>query len=156
MWSPRNILGMAGLLALMVFAFYFQHVRDKAQKYDGAVAELARERGVHAAWKVQQRKVNEASGQYQTELRQLRADIGSRPAPVIRVCPQPAVITATTAPAAAAGPGTAAAPIGGVPAGAGVPVSEGIDIGPGLKQLLTRSEQLGAQLRAIPALHEGE
>lgn len=158
MWNPiRPYLGIAAAAALIGFAFYFQYIRDKAQKFDAVTAQLAQERGQFAAWKVQQRKRDDASTGYQNELAQLRGALASKPAPVIRVCapatgnPQAPAASASTVVAGLAA-GTAAT--GSIPAGAGLSEPAGADIGPAVRDLLTRSEQLSAQLRAI--LHQGE
>jgi hypothetical protein len=157
MWTPRNIFGVAGLAAIVAFSFYFQHVRDKAQRYDDTVALLNSERETFRAWQAGQESKDNASREHQTELAQLRADLRNLPAPVIRVCPPISSAASATAPRIeATGPGPAAgtAAAGSIQPGAAVSEPAGADIGPYLQQLFKRSDELSAQLRAI--LHQGE
>lgn len=151
----KDIAGVVGLVAIMAFAFYFQNVRDRAEKYDDAViardAILQQFNDYKTARDRADAERAAASAGYQGELAALRREFGNMPAPAVRVCP-PAPSAATRAAEVPAAGSDASAPAGGsVSAGVELPSAQDPDIGPILAGVLGRCDELSAQLRAILA-----
>lgn len=139
----KGVLGIAAILALVVFAGFVQHWRDKARRLDLVQQEFT-------DYKALQARSNAASQGFQDELQKLRADVLRRPTPVVRLCPQSPAPVATIA----SGPAEAAPAAGLVQGSAGLPATQGADIGPGIAALLDRADEISAQLRAILTLEQ--
>jgi hypothetical protein len=153
--TPRAIAAAVSVSALVAFAFYFDHVRDKASKYDAARESLAHERQLFQDYKAgieaDRAARDAAEGSYIEELTLLRADINTRPVPVVRVCQPPVdrVVPAGESVTAVAGGGAAAA--GPLPAGAVEDSGRSRDIGPALFRLADDADELSARTRAALA-----
>ncbi len=153
LFSVRNIAGMIAVLGLILFSIYFQSLRDKAEKYGIARDALKSERANFAAYKTgieaEQQARKFAAESYHAELAALRAEIHSRPVPVVRLCPPAAGNTAVPASQNATGrAGAGTAPAGLVPSGTESDSAGSRDIGPELYRLADTADELSARTRA--------
>jgi hypothetical protein len=149
----RAFLYVCALVLIVAACVWFNHVFDKAARYDKKAAELTVARDSFREYvrleKVSDAKRDAASQGYQNEIRRLQSD--PRPIPVVRVC-KPARAEHLPAPAGGAPGSQSATATAGVLSGTTGKDTQGRDIGPALAELLDRADLLSAQTRGLLAL----